>query len=82
MLSAVAVEFGVVGEGEFDGEVVKDVSVSGVGAGLSSAEGDGFDRELVFSPEADVDVVDVLFDDVVTGEPGEVEPVFELPFHV
>ena len=33
-------------------------------------------------PVRDVDVVDVLLDDVIAGEPGEVEPVADLPLRV
>ena len=33
-------------------------------------------------PVGDVDVVHVLFDDVIAGEPGEVQPVANLPFSV
>ena len=33
-------------------------------------------------PVHDVDVVDVLFDDVVAREPGEIQPVPALPFHL
>ena len=33
-------------------------------------------------PVDHVEIVDVLFADVVAGQPGEVEPVSQLPFHV
>ena len=40
------------------------------------------DRVRAHDPVRDVDVVHVLLDDVVAGEPGEVQPVAELPLHV
>ena len=68
---------------ELDGEVVEDVAVAFAGAGLPAAEaGDGFDRVRAEDPIHDVEVVDVLLDDVVAGEPGEVVPVADLPLDV
>ena len=66
-----------------DGEVVEDVAVALAAAGLPAAEaGDGFHRVRADDPIHDVEIVDVLLDDVVAGEPGEVVPVSELPLHV
>ena len=45
------------------------------GADLRAAHAVGFDRMRAFEPVDDVDVVDVLLDDVVAAEPGEVVPV-------
>src|SRR5512135_1066760 len=65
-----------------DREVVEDVAVGRAGADLAAAHADGADRVGVERPVDHVEVVDVLLADVVAREPGEVEPVAELPFHV
>ena len=66
-----------------DGEVVVDVAVAVAAAHLPAAEaGHGADGMRAEDPVHDVQVVDVLLDDVVAGEPGEVVPVAELPLHV
>ena len=66
-----------------DGEVVEDVAVALAAAGLAAAEGgDGFDGVRADDPVHDVEVVDVLLDDVIAGEPGEVVPVADLPLGV
>ena len=56
---------------EIDGEVVEDVAVLRIGALLPAADADRSDRMAAHHPVGDVDVVHVLFDDVVAGEPGE-----------
>ena len=55
---------------------------SGLGARLPAAHADGLDRVRADRPVDHVEVVDVLLDDVVAGEPGEVVPVAELLLHV
>ena len=49
---------------------------------LPAAGADGLDRVRVHHPVRDVDVVDVLLDDVIAGEPGEIQPVANLPLDV
>ena len=57
-----------------DREVVEDVAVLGSGADLPAAHADGASTGCVPQrPVDDVEVVDVLLDDVVAGEPGEVD---------
>src|SRR5262249_48864228 len=52
-------------------------------ADLAAAYADALRRILVaHGPGADVEVVDVLLDVEVAGQPGEVVPVAHLPFHV
>ena len=65
-----------------DGEVVEDVAELGFGAHLSAphagaADGMGPDR-----PVAHVEIVNVLFTDVIARQPGEIEPVLDLPFEI
>lgn len=67
---------------KFHREMVEDVAVDFGSAGLASSETDGGLGNSSGSPNADIDVVDVLFDDMVAAEPGEVEPVAELPFEI
>ena len=67
----------------FDREVIIDLAMAVAGANLSaaqSAEGSCWMRSD--HPVHDVKIVNVLFDDVVTGEPSEIIPVAQLPFHV
>ena len=52
---------------------------SGAGADLPAAHADRAHRVPVDRPVDDVDVVDVLLDDVVARQPGEVQPVADLP---
>src|SRR5690349_9652271 len=65
-----------------NGEVVVYVTIGGIGADLAAAHAVGADGVGVHGPVDDVDVMDMLFDDVIAGEPGEIEPVAQLPFHV
>ena len=62
--------------------MIEDVAVLRIGAELSSAHAGGLDRRRAKHPVRHVDVVDVLFNDVIAGEPGEVEPVAQLPLGV
>ena len=62
--------------------MVEDVAVFRRGARLTTAHAHGADGMIADGPVGHVEVVDVLFDDVVAGEPGEVEPVTDLPFGV
>lgn len=66
----------------FCGEVVENVAVCGVGSNLPSAQADRRNGVGVHRPVADVDVMNVLLADMVAREPGEIEPVSELPFHI
>ena len=73
----------VAGHRDLEGEVVVAVAPLLAGALLASAVAVGLDRcDIAEGPEPDVDVVDVLLDDVVAREPGEVEPVTHLPVEV
>ena len=49
---------------------------------LPSAHADRAHRMALEHPVGDVEVVDVLLDDVIAGEPGEVQPVANLPLAV
>ena len=62
-----------------DGEVIVDVAELRVGPPLPPAHADRLHRMRAQHPVGDVDVVDVLLDDVVAREPGEVQPVADLP---
>ena len=67
---------------EVDGEVVVDVAVSGIGAALPAAHAHRPHRMGTERPVRHVEVVNVLLHDVVAGEPGEVEPVPDLPLDI
>ena len=76
----IEIPFGVL---VFHCEMVEDVAMFGPRADLPTAQaGDGTNRVIAQDPVHDVQVVDVLFDDVISGEPREVVPVSQLPFHV
>ena len=62
--------------------MIVDVAVDRISADLSAAVARGFDGVRAKSPIRDVEVVHMLFDDVVAAEPGEVIPVAHLPLHV
>ena len=63
--------------------MVIDMTVGGVGALLAAAGAETFDRgNILECPGHFIERVDGLFDDVVAGEPGEIEPVADLPFHI
>ncbi len=81
-LAALAEHADAVGVFEFDGEVVVDMAIDGGGTGLAPAEAGGADGVGLEDPVDDIEVMDVLFDDVITAEPGEVVPVAELPFDI
>src|SRR5690606_30777759 len=73
----------VVLEDVFDREMIVYVAVHRVGPKEPSARAGCADRVLVsHRPDDFIDAVDVLLGDVISAEPGEVEPVAELPFHV
>src|SRR5262249_28584659 len=60
-----------------------DVAELLAGAGLASARADALDGVgVAHDPGADVEVVDVLLDVEVAGEPGVVVPVAHLPGHL
>src|SRR6202011_3890324 len=63
-----------------DREVIEDVAeVLGIGhASLPAAHADGADRVIAKAPIEHVEVVNVLLDDVVAANPGEVVPVAHL----
>src|SRR5688500_14529631 len=61
-------------------EVIVDVAVLRLGAMLTSAHPGRFHRMPGHDPVGDIDVVHVLLDDVIAGEPREVQPVANLPF--
>ena len=82
LLPAHASDASAVGVFELHREMVEDVPVRGVRAALPAAHRDRFDGMRAERPVRHVDVVDVLLDDVVAREPGEVEPVPDLPLDV
>lgn len=68
--------------GEFDVVVIEDFSEFRAYAVLAAAHALSDDRVFVaHSPVDDVDIVDVLFDDMVAADPVEVIPVAHLVFH-
>src|SRR5207248_11135019 len=71
LLAAHAPQAGAVGELVLHREMVEDVPVRGVRTPLTAAHRDGFDGVRPECPVRHVDVVDVLFDDMVAREPGE-----------
>ena len=77
-LPAVAEHLQPVGIGELDGVVVEDFAEVLADADLPAAHAVGLHRVPLGDPVAHVDVVDVLLDDVVAREPGEVVPVADL----
>ena len=83
LLPAAAERFDAVGVFVDDGHVVEDVPVLRGRAGLPTARAAAGDRVLVaHRPSRLIEAVDVLLDVEVTGEPGEIEPVADLPLHV
>ena len=81
LLAALAEEDGAIGVFELAGEVIVDFAVIGAGGDFSTAHPASFDGVAFFDPVNDIDIVDVLFGDVIAAEPGEVIPVAELVFH-
>src|SRR5262249_5204907 len=67
--------------GEFEVHVKKVVLVSRHPAS-SSPHPHGLYRMAVCEPVNDIEVVDMLFNDVVARQPGPVDPVTDHPFHV
>src|SRR6266581_659914 len=67
---------------EFDGEVIEDVAIGGVGARLAPTHAHRLHGMCAEHPVRHVDVVHVLLHDVVARQPREVEPVPDLPLHV
>ena len=64
------------------GKVIVDVSIhrSAALAGRRTQTLHG--RFVVHGPSPFIQTVNVLLDDVIAGEPGEIQPVAKLPFHV
>src|SRR5207249_5264671 len=81
-LPAHAEDVHVVGILVVAGEVIEDVAELRRGADLPAAHADNLERMRADGPVTDVEVVDVLFADMVAREPGEVQPVAQLPFQV
>ena len=77
-MSAHAEHLDAVGVGELDRMVVIDLAILFAGAHLSSAHTFGLFWRATHQPVDDVDVVNVLFDDMVTAQPVEVIPVTHL----
>ena len=82
-LPAIGIDLRAVGVFEDDGVMIVDVAELLAGAHLPAADADGTHRRLVVHhPGALVEAVDVLLDDVIAREPGEIEPIAELKLHV
>src|SRR5439155_13789300 len=81
-LPALAEHSGATGVLELDGEMVVDVTLGRTGPRLASTQCQRLDGMVVERPVDDVQVVHMLFDDVIPGKPREIVPVPELPFHV
>ena len=80
-MTALAVENGSVGVFELHKMVVEDLTVILSLPDFTAAHALGLDGVSAFEPVDDVDVVDVLFGDVVTAKPDEIVPVAHLVFH-
>ena len=65
-----------------DRKMVVNMAVILIGAGLATAQAVSADRVTLEHPVDDVEIVDVLFDNMVSGKPGKIIPIAELPFHV
>jgi len=78
-LASLAEESEAVGVFELDGVVIKDGAIFFGAADLAPSLAGGFDWHLALGdPVGDVEVVAVLFEDVVTAHPGEEVPVADL----
>src|SRR5690348_895209 len=63
--------------------MVEDMPKFGLDSHLASADAEGLDRRFVLQhPGGLIEDMDLLLDDVIAREPGEVEPVAQLPLHV
>src|SRR5579875_1754863 len=63
--------------------VIENVPIERIRAYLPAAAADGADRiRVLHGPSHLVEAVDVLLDVEIAGQPGKVEPVAQLPFHV
>ena len=67
-----------IGELVIDGEVVVALTAFRLGDHLAAAHADGLERMRFECPAGHVEIMDVLFDDVVAAEPEEVIPVADL----
>ena len=81
-LAAHAEDAGAVCVFVLDREMIEHVAVHWVGPHLPTTHAVGLHRRAAHGPIDDIEVVNVLLDDVIAGEPGEEQPVANLPFHV
>src|ERR1019366_666921 len=86
-LPAHAQDVHVIRIGVVDREVIEDIAELRPGANLSAAHAEAAGRMAIARgtaerPVDDIEVVDVLFTDVIAGEPGEVKPIADLPFDI
>ena len=81
-MTTVAEHLHAIGIGELDRMMVKNLAVLFADANLPSARATGFDRRPLHDPIADVQVMDMLFDDMIAAEPREVVPVADLMLHL
>src|SRR5206468_1135175 len=65
-----------------DREMIEDVAVFRSRPNLPAAHANGGYGVLADHPVHDVQVMHVLFANMVAGEPSEVKPVADLPFHI
>ena len=63
-------------------EVIEDLAINGVGTLLTTTQSHSAGRVSLEGPVHDVQIMHVLFDDMVAGKPCEIEPVTDLPFHL
>src|SRR5947209_6194503 len=80
-LTALAEHAAAVRVFEFNEVMVVNLSMAFGIADLTATHALGADGMRAFDPVADIDVMDVLFDDVVAREPGEIVPVPDLVVH-
>src|SRR5438034_10559592 len=66
---------------ELDRVMVEDFAVVRPNAGFGAAHSVGANRVALFKPVNDIEVMDMLFDNMVAAEPNEVIPVAHLIFH-
>ena len=81
LMTALAVHSGAISIFEFHRVVVKNFPVVDTHADLCTAHAIGADREVIFQPVDDIQIMNVLLGDMVSADPDEVIPVAHLVFH-
>src|SRR5262249_14578569 len=63
-------------------KMIEDVAVFRAGPHLASTHAHGTHRMALRGPIDYVQIVHMLFDNMIAGKPREIEPVPQLPFHI